>query len=514
MLFVVLFFLIISSLAITLLRRNKQTILMLGLCISFVCMFVGIIIYLAKTGGLQNGQKFLLFFDSRIQRKLSYMIFPLRQLGYLIAIGRTLFPGFLLMIAVNYSMHPKIARFKKYDLSIMCLPVLTLILYYPAIFLNLGKTSAYLQLVVINGTLFWMFAYLLTALFLLMQEYRSMTIPYCKQQFRFILGFLISIGVMYFFYFRQDPIQVYQMYSAEYMRLGGLLYFGTAGGATSRWIFLSVLTTLFGCFGFWSLRTYTILEQEEVKGDIMIQKKFDAASKGISVFVHGMKNQMLSNRILSEKLKAELEKEHPDVRLLKEYSGLLSDISSNMLVHMEELHERVQSNYITLTPVDVEELVGRTVKRFYEKYPGGQIKTTVTAQSRILADMSYLSEALYNLAINGHEAIVEAGRENPELEIKAYDERLYVTFQINDNGRGMSRQTQKKIFDPFYTKKNTNYNWGMGLYHVRQIIKSHMGMLKLESTQDKGTKFFVAIPKCELRDREPGDNDDKGIDCR
>ena len=69
---------------------------MLGLCISFVCMFVGIIIYLAKTGGLQNGQKFLLFFDSRL------------------------------------------------------------------------------------------FAYLLTALFLLMQEYRSMTIPYCKQQFRFI----------------------------------------------------------------------------------------------------------------------------------------------------------------------------------------------------------------------------------------------------------------------------------------------------------------------------------------
>lgn len=173
MLFVVLFFLIISSIAITLLRRNKHTILMLGLCISFVCMFVGIIIYLAKTGGLRTGQKFLLFFDSGIQRKLSYMIFPLWKLGYLIAIGRTLFPGFLLMIAVNYSMHQKFIRLKKYNLLIMLLPILTLILYYPAIFLNLGKRADHLQLLVINGTLVWIFVYLLLALFFTIRNRHS-----------------------------------------------------------------------------------------------------------------------------------------------------------------------------------------------------------------------------------------------------------------------------------------------------------------------------------------------------
>ncbi len=67
MLVVVLFFLMISSILIFFLRRDRQTRLLLGLCLSFSCMFVGIIIYLAKTGGLQNGQKFLLFFDTRIQ---------------------------------------------------------------------------------------------------------------------------------------------------------------------------------------------------------------------------------------------------------------------------------------------------------------------------------------------------------------------------------------------------------------------------------------------------------------
>ncbi len=495
MLFVVLFFLVISSIAIVFLRRDKQTKLLLGLCISFVCMFVGIIIYLAKTGGLQTGQKFLLFFDTRIQRKLSYMIFPLRRLGYLIAVGRTLFPGFMLMIALNESWSQKIIKYRKWDFAVMILPVVTLVLYYPSVFLNIGKANKQLQFLLIDVTIGWISVYLLLSLILLLHEYKSVTIPYCRRQFGYIMGFLISIGIMYCFYYRQDPIQVYQMYSAEYMRYGGLLYSGTAGGSISRWILFSVLTTIFGVFGFFNLRTYSLLEQEETRGDIMIQKKFDMASKGISVFVHGMKNQLLSNRILSDKMKAELLQEEPDREKLAQYAAMISDINSNMLKRMEELYRSIKSNYMTLLPAEVSEVVDQTMERFREKYPEVPVTVSITTRSQVLADVPHLSEALYNLMINGYEAILEAGRETPLLEVDVYDERLYVTFEIRDNGKGMSRHVQKKIFDPFYTSKNTNSNWGMGLYYVRQIVKSHMGMLRLESKEGEGTRFFAEIPK-------------------
>ena len=495
MLFVVLFFLVISSIAIVFLRRDKQTKLLLGLCISFVCMFVGIIIYLAKTGGLQTGQKFLLFFDTRIQRRLSYMIFPLRKLGYLIAVGRTLFPGFMLMIALNESWSQKIIKYRRWDFAIMVLPVVTLALYYPSVFLSIGKVNKQLQFFLIDVTIGWISLYLILSLLLLLHEYKSVTIPYCRRQFGYMMGFLISIGIMYCFYYRQDPIQVYQMYSAEYMRYGGLLYSGTAGGSISRWILFSVLTTIFGVFGFFNLRTYSLLEQEETRGDIMIQKKFDMASKGISVFVHGMKNQLLSNRVLSDKLKAELLLEEPDQEKLAEYAAMISDINSNMLRRMEELYRSIKSNYMTLLPADVSEVIDKTMERFREKYPDVPVAVSVTTASQVLADVPHLSEAMYNLLINGYEAILEAGRETPLLELDVYDERLYVTFEIRDNGKGMSRHVQKKIFDPFYTSKNTNNNWGMGLYYVRQIVKNHMGMLRLESKEGEGTRFFAEIPK-------------------
>ena len=85
-----------------------------------------------------------------------------------------------------------------------------------------------------------------------------------------------------------------------------------------------------------------------------------------------------------------------------------------------------------------------------------------------------------------------------------YGERLYVGFEVRDNGPGLTKQEQRKIFDPFYTSKNTNTNWGMGLHYVREIVKSHLGKLKLESQPGEGSSFFVAIPRYEPRKGKSG----------
>lgn len=495
MLFVVLLFLITMSVLVACRSREKQTMLLLGLCLSFCCMFAGIVIYLAKTGGVRSGSQFFLFFDLRIQRKLSYMPIPLRKIGYLIAVGRTMFPGFLLMAAINFTMDPKLCRLKKMDWSAMILPAVTLILYYPSIFLELGKKSKLAQMLLINVTIAWISIYLIVSVLLVLHEYRSVTIPYFRKQFRYMMIFIICIVVMYSFYFRQDPIQVYQMYSAEYMRLGGVLYSGTAGGSLSRWILMSVLTTVFGLFGFLNLQSYSKIEQEEKQGDVMIAKKFDMASEGISVFVHGMKNQLLSNRILGEKLQEELAMEKPDQKKLVQYVTMMTDINNNMIRRMEELYQSIKANALILLPVEIKNVTERALQRFHEKYPDIYPNIEITSESKILADEAHLSEVFYNLLINGYEAILEEHRKEPSLNMYVYDERLYVMFRIEDNGRGMSRQVQNKIFDPFYTSKNTNNNWGMGLYYVRQIVKNHFGILKIESTEHVGTTFFIAIPK-------------------
>ena len=110
---------------------------------------------------------------------------------------------------------------------------------------------------------------------------------------------------------------------------------------------------------------------------------------------------------------------------------------------------------------------------------------------------------VYNLLCNGQEAIAEAGREaGAELRLTIKRQRLYMVLEVHDNGKGISRTERLKICEPFYTSKNTSYNWGMGLFYVRNIVKSHYGTLRIESHPETGTSFFIMLPGYGTKDME------------
>ena len=92
--------------------------------------------------------------------------------------------------------------------------------------------------------------------------------------------------------------------------------------------------------------------------------------------------------------------------------------------------------------------------------------------------------------------MLEAGTANKNhIIIRGYNERLYSVIEIKDFGMGMNKKLRKKVFDPFFSSKNSNHNWGMGLYYVREIVKSHLGIINIESVEGEGSSFFVMLPK-------------------
>lgn len=136
-----------------------------------------------------------------------------------------------------------------------------------------------------------------------------------------------------------------------------------------------------------------------------------------------------------------------------------------------------------------------TLERFHKKYPLIQVKKELAANPLILVDKKPFCEALSNLLFNGYEAIVFAEREEVELSIHCYNERLYTVIEIKDNGIGINEKKLKKIFYPFYSSKNSKTNWGMGLYYVKETMKSHYGSIRVESKEGVGTSFFILLPR-------------------
>ncbi len=104
-----------------------------------------------------------------------------------------------------------------------------------------------------------------------------------------------------------------------------------------------------------------------------------------------------------------------------------------------------------------------------------------------MGDATSLSQALMNLCNNARDAMPDGGR----LIIKAVKEGKQVIVTIADSGGGMDREAVGKCFDPFFTTKPIGKGTGLGLSTTYGIIKSHDGMISVDSQPDRGTTFKI-----------------------
>lgn len=123
----------------------------------------------------------------------------------------------------------------------------------------------------------------------------------------------------------------------------------------------------------------------------------------------------------------------------------------------------------------------------------------------VSADPTQIHQVLMNLAVNARDAMPAGGT----LKITAHnifideitartniDARAgnYVLLTVEDTGEGIPEDVLERIWDPFYTTKDTGKGTGLGLSTVLTIVKSHRGFINLYSEPRRGTKFSVYLP--------------------
>ena len=136
----------------------------------------------------------------------------------------------------------------------------------------------------------------------------------------------------------------------------------------------------------------------------------------MSVFVHGIKNQLLASRVAQKKLNRALAGESPNLEEVRRSAALLWELNEGMLARMDELYRTVKASALSLRPIHLDMIAASAVKRFHGKYPDAKVEVELGTNRLVLADYGPLGEALYNLLINGYEAAVLAGR-TPEVKI-------------------------------------------------------------------------------------------------
>lgn len=127
----------------------------------------------------------------------------------------------------------------------------------------------------------------------------------------------------------------------------------------------------------------------------------------------------------------------------------------------------------------------------------GQAKILALIPNEIVVHGSFegICQIVMNLLINASDAI---GGTQGTINITAVETDKkgshWVDLQIADSGSGMTRETQDKLFDPFYTTKKQGEGTGLGLYIVKNEAERHGGFVTCESEIGVGSTFVIRLP--------------------
>ncbi len=123
------------------------------------------------------------------------------------------------------------------------------------------------------------------------------------------------------------------------------------------------------------------------------------------------------------------------------------------------------------------------------------IKISIVEQEnipKIFGDKEVLRSVFNNLFINSAQAMEATGG---NLNVILSFSENYVKVEIKDTGIGIPAENLDKIFEPYFSTKETGT--GLGLAIVKKIIDDHNGFIEVDSKENKGTVFTVKLPKAE-----------------
>ncbi len=128
------------------------------------------------------------------------------------------------------------------------------------------------------------------------------------------------------------------------------------------------------------------------------------------------------------------------------------------------------------------------------------------SQNTVIGDSALLQNALLNLALNARDAMPDGGEIifATDLiylgadECSKFGKQLtageYLLVSVSDSGCGMDADTQRHMFEPFYTTKSEGRGTGLGLASVYGTVKNHSGTIEVVSEPGRGTRIKIFLP--------------------
>ena len=231
------------------------------------------------------------------------------------------------------------------------------------------------------------------------------------------------------------------------------------------------------------------------------QKKIsEIKSDFINNMTHELKTPLATISLAIDALT--MEKVIHDTDKIKYYSAMIKEENKRMNKQVEKILQaaRLEKEEIKLNiqKLDAHAMIQKVADNFALQVQerNGTLDLKLNAPNGTLwADEVHFSNIIFNLLDNA----IKYSNNIPHIEVETLSGgNNALSIKVKDNGIGMDKETQGRIFEKFYRAHTGDIHnvkgFGLGLSYVKAIVEAHEGKVKVESIVGKGSTFTITFP--------------------
>jgi signal transduction histidine kinase len=229
---------------------------------------------------------------------------------------------------------------------------------------------------------------------------------------------------------------------------------------------------------------------EETREKLVQQEKMAVLGEMAGGIGHELRNPLgvISNSIYYLKLLP-----HTEVSAVREYLEIISTEVDNAEKIVSDLLDFSKNHKLNRQVVNLNDFINHLFKKHPVK-ENFRIEKHIPPEINVYADPLKLEQVLFNLVINGLQAMDEGG----VLTVGAVSNHKHVHISISDTGCGMDEKQQKKIFEPLFTTRAKGI--GLGLSLSKNFIEAHGGRVEVKSRLGEGATFTIILPGQDVQE--------------
>lgn len=176
-------------------------------------------------------------------------------------------------------------------------------------------------------------------------------------------------------------------------------------------------------------------------------------------------------------------------KLAKTHSEAFANETNRIKLILQGIQDYSKQTEQLMEVINIKELADETIVLVRDQAKGKNVIIDNAAEEgvHITADRNRMKQVLLNLFMNAIEAMASGGVLSISTERGGQD----IAVKVADTGSGMTKETLRRIFEPFYTTKKQGT--GLGLAIVKRIVEENNGRLTADSEPGKGTTFTLAF---------------------